>query len=63
MRCVRLSTVTLTNFLSVAELVPTNRNDLTELYVKTTTKERYIKFWHAQTSFLVRWIVCVLAVQ
>ena len=29
-------------------------NDLTELYTKTTSKERYTRFWHAQTDCLVR---------
>ncbi len=33
---------------------PRARNDLTELYAKATTKERYTKFWFAQTHCLVR---------
>lgn len=30
------------------------RNDITELYSKATTQERYTRFWHAQTTCLVR---------
>jgi 3,2-trans-enoyl-CoA isomerase len=38
----------------VTVVVVCRSNDITELYSKSTTKERYTRFWHAQTSFLVR---------
>jgi hypothetical protein len=41
--------------LTVCALVRRARsNDIQELYSKATTKERYTRFWHAQTRCLVR---------
>lgn len=36
-------------------------NDIKELYAKTTSKERYVKFWGTQTSFLCRLLRSPLA--